>query len=230
MNISSYTVLLSYLATFTGIISVSFTLYTMFKSRQKQKEVLEEVRKKEFNNVINSNDIKVVGDYLYKVIGKFSVYDYIDNPNVSQTVDTYIRKLTLYVGKEKDIQLSEGKDITFEKVEFKSTIKKWNEIMLLLEAGQIWNALATLRAVIENSLRKFAKENNIDVDLKVSAAALLRTLHNKGLISEEAFATLKHIIDICNKAVHGRDVEIEVAENTVAAAIKVLEDIDKNIR
>ncbi|EPY7708300.1 hypothetical protein ACN1JM_000341 [Bacillus pacificus] len=230
MNISSYTVLLSYLATFTGIISVSFTLYTMFKSRRKQKEVLEEARKKEFNTVINSNDIKVVGDYLYKVIGKFSVYDYIDNPNVSQTVDTYIRKLTLYVGKEKDIQLSEDKDIKFEKVEFKSTIKKWNEIMLLLEAGQIWNALATLRAVIENSLRKFAKENNIEVDLKVSAAALLRVLHNKGLISEEAFATLKNIIDICNKAVHGRDVEIGVAENTVSAAIKVLEDIDKNIR
>ncbi|XRG77043.1 hypothetical protein V5E38_14435 [Rossellomorea sp. GAMAL-10_SWC] len=45
---------------------------------------------KEFNKVINSNDLKEIGDFLYKVIGKFSVYDYIDNPNVSQTVDSYM--------------------------------------------------------------------------------------------------------------------------------------------
>ncbi|XRG77042.1 hypothetical protein V5E38_14430 [Rossellomorea sp. GAMAL-10_SWC] len=101
-------------------------------------------------------------------------------------------------------------------------------MLLLFDTGQVWNAFATLRSVIENELRKFAIEKNLDINLSVSVGKVLNQLGDKGVINEKGSSNLKYIISICNKAVHGMDVELGIAKRMVYIAFDVLNEMKQD--
>lgn len=217
--------IISSLSIFGGIISIFFTIITIYQSYKSKENKLEEAREQKFQNAMESDDLNTVGNFLYNTIGDFNIYEYISNTDVANTVDKYIEKLTSFIKTEADINI-EIAEVAREMEEVKhipkseilpSLSEEFDKVLDELDSGEVWNALARLRRHIEITLNEIAKANEIIVK-RPTAGKLLDILIRNKIIPTEAESQLKYAIFVCNQAIHGMEVNINQAQEAVLHA------------
>lgn len=196
-----------------GVFSVIATLLSLILGYLSQRDKLQETQKQQFHTILESDDLIYVGNYLDLVIGNFNIYEYATDSKVSETVDTYLEKLRLFVGTDAEVEQQIREIGTPPKIEVSPEHPEGiDSVLKELASGEIWNALARLRRHIEITLRELAKAKGIFLERPSSAGYLLNMLLQREVIPKDAFSNLKYSITICNKAIHGFEVNMDEAK------------------
>ena len=107
-----------------------------------------------------------------------------------------------------------------ESVEIPTDIKK---VIDEFEDGEIWNALARLRQVIESKLRQIGRKQGYKISHLRSAGQILHILGSREIIDPQLEGPLCFAISVCNRAIHGNDVPVEEANTAIMVAANVLD-------
>ena len=211
-------IFISILSILGGLISIFVTISSVYYSYKSRKNKLLEAQERKFQNAMASDDLTTVGNFLYNTIGDFNVYEYVSNIDVSKTVDKYVVKLLLFIKTDAELkqeidEIKEVEHITELEIPLELS-EDFTKMLVELDSGERWNALARLRRSIEITLNEIAKANDIIID-RPSAGQLLNVLIRKKIIPIEAMSHLKYAISVCNQAIHGRDVSMNEAQEAV---------------
>jgi hypothetical protein len=209
----------SLLSVVGGVISLLGTLLGFLSARRSQISKLREAEEKQFQAALASDDLTVVGNYLEENIGRFNVYEYVSNPTVSKRIDTYLERLRFFVGTDAELEQQIRESEPPPEIEVPSALpEEFERVLTELRTGEIWNALARLRRYIEIALREIAEARDIRLERPSTAGHLLNVLWRSEVIPQDAFSNLKYAITVCNKAVHGIDVDMSEAEEALLHA------------
>ncbi|MEI2360506.1 hypothetical protein [Priestia megaterium] len=213
-----------------SFISIAATLVSFFYTKKVQEKHLKNAKRLKHEEILSSDNIEKVGDYLYEDIGNFRISDYTSNREIQSLVDSYLTKLETFLDKDElnvekqENSISKGlkvdKDMTF--------IQDSQKLVKDLLSGENWNVLAHLRRTIEFLLKEVAEKHNIKLDSQKGAGSLLRALYSKEIINDSAYRDLGYAISICNKAVHGENIKSEQAEEAIFLANRGMEEIHKS--
>jgi hypothetical protein len=155
---------------------------------------------------------------------------------LKKRVNASVKKIIEYIGSEDEFNQTStiealSQPLTTE--ELGSVIKILpegiKEVLIILQTGNTWNALALLRRNIEMLLRKFVTGYYGKIQ-PMPLSQMILWLEGQDFITHETSAELRTAVDICNKAVHGFDVTYEEANEAVRKAIFGLNDIDRIIK
>ncbi len=89
-------------------------------------------------------------------------------------------------------------------------------------------ALAGLRIEIEKRLRRLAQSVNIPI-YRASVGKLMRSLYQKGILSQEAYGVLADMIGLLNEAVHGAEVDRRALNWAMEVGPRILKALDERI-
>src|SRR5208282_2815303 len=219
------TLVFSGIAGIISIISFTISILTTYKL---QREKIKNAQNSAFDEAIESDNIKILGSFLEKNIGNFSVFEYVSNSEVSSKVDMYIEKIQKFVSNGNDFAPTNRKmkDQTNVLDKYPIISPDSENNFDTFDDGETWNTLARLRRNIEVRLKKIADFNHIEIKKENTAGYLLILLKRKELISEKVFSDLRYCISICNNAVHGSDVPISQANEVISIANRVFKELD----
>jgi hypothetical protein len=208
--------------TITAVLSFAFAISDYRERRSK----LQRAQERRFRKAIESDDLTVIGNYLYKVIGSFNVHEYVTNKDISNRVDKYVDRLREFLGTEEEIK-SQRADIKERPIPERliAPSVELGSISDKLASGDTWSALAQLRRHIEITLREVARANDVSVKITAGAGYLLKLLFDRRIISGQTFSDLKYAIAVSNRAIHGLDVEIDEAKRAVILAFNCINEL-----
>jgi len=163
----------------------------------------------------------------------------IDNITLTLFIVAIIPWLTPMI---KSFELPGGGKI--EMKDWEKAIDKANEVGLLSNESELSNlsqfsfqmvanedsnlALAGLRIEIERRLKDIAKSREIDTHNK-SLGLILEVLTKQNVLTNEERVVLKELSGLLNKAVHGAEVDNEVAHWAIEIGPKILKGLDEKI-
>lgn len=168
---------------------------------------------------LQSGDLTTLGEYLERSIGAFTVREYVDRPEVAQRLDVLLDRVQGFVGEPSGI--SEPSEAPLAAIEGREMLEgvDLGPVLVELERGETWNALARLRREIEAQLNRVTSEWQVSSKTKRSAGSLLREVERRGGVAPDAIAALRYAINVANRAVHGHEPTPDVAEEAVSAAV-----------
>lgn len=228
---SIFEIIVSIISVIAGLTSGIITLFNYVISKKNEKTKLQKSEEKRFQQILSSDNIDVLGNYLDEIIGKFNIYEYSTNPKISHRVNTYIDRIQHYVGTIDEIKKEE---LPKRKPKIKDFTEKlpneYQTILNELETGEHWNALARLRRHIEIFLKKIAISKGLLKEEFTSAGRLLSLLERNEIISKNSAKKLGYSISICNRAIHGLDVSLEEAQEAIYLAVNVLDTLRRELK
>jgi hypothetical protein len=218
-----------------GLLSILLTVGSSIRNYVVQNSKLNDLKKKEFEIILESSDIVKIGNYLDNEIGQLTISDYADNKQLTKRVDSLLNKLTRYVGTEDEIKAQqENEDIVKSEIEHQQ-IKEFplkgklgpdfDRIIYELYTGEPWNALARLRRYIEMLLKDLAIKNNLNVEKIYSVTQLIEILKRNEIIDLDVARNLKYPIHVSNRAIHGQELKLGEAEEAIYHAAYSIEKI-----
>ncbi len=179
---------------------------------------LNAAREDEFHRALTSESLSTLGGYLDRAVGPFLLEEYAEKQDVRMRVDTFVSRLMDYIGtKEEMPSQPEPKPIESVQAESESVDPEIALVEQKLLSGPPWDALASLRRLIEIRLRDLAKQSQIDIPLRTSAGRILESLQRAELISPETAKYLQYAIQVANRGIHG----IEVGADEANQALKL---------
>jgi hypothetical protein len=218
--------LVSFISIAVSVLSFLATaqkLLELFITRRNRTSKLHEAQEQEFEKILESDDLIKIGSYFDERVGEFNVQEYVASSDVSEIVDRYLEKLKTFVGTDAEVNEQIQKIGAPREIEKLSHIPdEFDKVAASLREGEIWNGLARLRRHIEITLRRVIDDRNIQMRPYPSAGQILNVLKMDEAISPDAYSELKYSVTICNKAIHGLDVELEEAEEALFHAIEGL--------
>ena len=165
------------IAVIVAVLSALATLYSGLIVKNKRREILETVKKETLDTVLESDDLKTLGDYLTNSLEKITISQYSSDKEVAKQVGQYLSKVKNFLG-EKDKIVEE-----LSKPQFKTEPPDLNKeididryfepIIKELYNGQTWNALARLRRLIRRRFRNLLLGRGIEVTDRISASKLI---------------------------------------------------------
>jgi hypothetical protein len=201
-----------------GLTSVAGTLIAFFQMRLQRTEAMNITEATRLEAALNSNEIRVLGDYLYNDLGKVSLADFSSDDRVMARVDAVIASAEAFLGKPEDVpEHAEEPPSTIREVE-PPISEVFARVESEIRSGEVWNGLARLRREIEIRLREIASANNLIPDKFTGAGQVLRTLSRSGRVVPQAETNLRYAIDVCNRGIHGLDVDAAEAEEALHSA------------
>lgn len=186
---------------------------------------LEAASENRFQQALSSDSLVEVGEYFDSTIGKFSVTEYAQNVAIRKRINNFLSRLEDFVGKDEEITKPEK--VPERRPEHVPALAapKLGLVESRIERGYLWDALSTLRRVIELELRSVAQRHEVVIPEKAGAGRILRLLQQRQIIGEDVGEELRYAIDIANRGVHGSYVEsaeafqaLEHARNGLARA------------
>lgn len=206
-----------------GVASVASTIYIYYANRKKEKEKLKASRNESFANVLTSNDLAVLGNYLDENIGRFNVFEYTANKEIENKINRYLEKIQLFIGTEESIRKEEPpqKPIAIQN-EPESATEEILGLIDLVQMGEIWNALARLRMYIERELKNYAVGKGYKTRHLTSASQILQLLYERKHVRSDVYELLRYSISTCNRAIHGMDIPTGEAEQAVLSGVNAL--------
>ncbi|HLN73410.1 MAG TPA: hypothetical protein VK205_08950 [Prolixibacteraceae bacterium] len=207
-----------------SLLSVLASLVSYLYSKYQQGLILEMLKEKNFETLLETSNIKDLGTYLDTEIGQLTISDYVDNKDINKRIDILINKLTQFVGTEEQINKETEENKESEKLtkESSQTLKdfpyegklgdEFDKIINELNYGEPWNALARLRRYIEIELRNLAKKNNLSIDKISNMTQLILYLKQNGIINTDISRNLEYTIHVSNRAVHGQNLSKGLAQ------------------
>lgn len=215
-----------------GVVSVITVIMSMIDHSKQKKSVIEKIESNKLDNVLKSDDINKLGNYLEQTLSEVSVYQYSKNPEVEKQFDRYLDKIKDYVGTTEEInreQIPEEPEHVEPEIGFRDVFprlsREYNSVIDELNNGDPWNALARLRRNIELKLQEVAEQEGIKKKQRMSLRHLIERLHKTEVISGQAREKLDYAVSISNKAVHGIDVKFETASEAIAMAFDALQEL-----
>lgn len=213
-----------------ALASVGSSIFSSIMSVRDRIKKLADARKVSLEQVIASNDIRQLGVFLDKTVGQFDVSEYVDSKDVTETIDRYFDGVINFLGtsesaneeervREVDIdhprRLPDQKDVT----------ELMKPIVSELEHGEIWNALASLRRLLEIRLRERALKIGFKERHLGSAGQILHILAERDYLAPDVATSLRYAIAVCNRAIHGREVSLNEAEEAFWIVERALMEI-----
>jgi len=182
-----------------------------------ERKKLAAAEESHFKQVLASDSIDVLGRYLDNEVGNFLVSEYVSSDKARLRIDSIIHSMQDFIGREKEIM----EDIPSPEAMVKSPSPKTDEFKLIfskLQSGIAWDALAALRRLIEIKLKETMNKKGLNVDDRSSAGRLISILSKKELITSNVEHQLRYAVDVANRAIHGHDISIGMAEEAVFMA------------
>ena len=191
-----------------GASSALLTLGSSVRSRLLKRAKLAKTRNRQLDSVLATADLAEIGSYLDDVLGKFTVYEYVSDSSVRETLDRYLRTLRSFVGTDDAIaritlvaadvpEVQQVPELTAEMQKIREDLLSWHEP---------WNALARLRGQIEGALRRIGRDRTAPFNHYSTAAYMIQELERTATISPASSSALNYSISVCNRAIHGQDV------------------------
>lgn len=219
--------LLRHVALAAAAALLGATLTSLFAARRAARAKLHAAAELKLQHVLESADLRETGRYLDDVVGKFSLREYVLDPEVTRTIDAYVARLEAFVGTNTGVvaQAAEAQRPA-ERPQLPVLAPELQKALNTLRLGEPWNALVRVRRHIETSLRRKAEDLDISSDRPLSAGQLVALLSQRQRLPRHAQESLRYAIAVCNKAIHGLDVGVQEAEEALfqaAAGLHVLE-------
>ncbi|MDD5168127.1 MAG: hypothetical protein PHN75_04855 [Syntrophales bacterium] len=222
--------IVSSLSVFGSTISIIATIVSLWLNMRHSSAKLQNAEKERFEIVLASDDITTLGNYLDNTLGKFNIYEYSSNSQISSRVDKYLDRIKDFVGTVESIEAEKDTpepDIP-ETIE-QEIPKDFIPILEELRTGEPWNALARLRRLIEITIRELAHYAGFQEKGLHSANYMLKLVARKLNLNPNLVGMLSYSISVCNKAIHGTDVSAGEAEEAIFAAAKALPELKSHI-
>jgi hypothetical protein len=207
--------LIPILAALTSVVS---TIYSLVQKKQVAQKALQDASQMEFERALESNDIIVLGDYLYNKLGAFRVADYAFDTKVKKRVTQFLDRLEEFLGEKSDVIYYPPYP---PEPRFSIRISHPSELQRAqteLVSGRVWSALLLIRQEIEKKLSRLASEYPDTLPHKIGASALLNRLARVGLVSQDAVLYLQYAINVANRGIHGTDIATNEAEEALRSA------------
>lgn len=203
-----------------GFLSILVTIISYYLSRRQKEEILNTVSQDKIENILATDNIKILGDYLTNSLEVVTIAQYSLDKKVSKNVNIFLKKIRNYLLTQSEVEKLEIPDKVEDRyIEYPQIPEEFAPIIDELVDGEAWNALAKLRRFLELHFKRIAKENNIDVRKSKSVSQLLNLLYKMELVSPYSFDNLKYAINISNKAIHGVDISREEADKAIRLAM-----------
>lgn len=178
-----------------------------------------------FHAALVSDSLKELGGYLDTTLGQFSVVEYAQNPEVRKRVNSFLARLEDFVGKDEEMAPSErAPQIRPDRVP--ALVRpKLELVQSRLERGYIWDALSSLRRLIEIELSQVAQVHGVVLPDRAGAGRKLQLLQQRELIAPDVAEELRYAIAVANRGVHGLDVGSDEAFEALRHAQNALGEI-----
>lgn len=85
-------------------------------------------------------------------------------------------------------------------------------------------ALAKIRIEIEKILMLIARTSSIETN-RISLGALVNKLSNQEIISSGISSSLREVISICNRAIHGEAISEDSAKTIIDLGVEIIDDL-----
>ncbi len=219
----SFDIALSVVSVVTGLASIAVVARATVGAWLAERRKLKDATVTRFQRVLSSDNLSEIGSYLDDVIGQFEIREYVYSPKVSGRVDAYIEKLSEFL--QTDAEVDAESKVAELPPPGETQVPAGDELKRIeqeLREGEVWNALARLRRHIEIRLREVASRLEVRADQRTSAGRLVESLARAKVIDDVTRQRLRYAIDVCNTAVHGREVPLDAAETAVRQAATAL--------
>lgn len=224
---ADFITLVSWVSMVLTIVIAFFQLWNNFKRRKEELDKIRCADEKAYQEVMESSDLDKIGKYLDDVIGNFDMREYAENKKIRDTLDLYIEKLKSFIGTDneiiksaddtqKDVYKTNASDLAASVTVRPKLTQEFQEILNELYSGETWNSLAKLRRLIEIKLKEALLKEGIEMNKSLGAGQLLEIYYkHKQSNIEIDFDQMKSAISICNKAIHGIETDIKIAEKAI---------------
>lgn len=101
--------------------------------------------------------------------------------------------------------------------------KTTNSIKEIAESDSVL-ALAKIRIEIEKILTLIARASSIETN-RISLGALVNKLSNQEIISPGVSSSLREVVGICNRAIHGEAISEESAKTIIDLGVEIIDDL-----
>jgi hypothetical protein len=207
--------LLSILGALTSIVT---TIYSLREKTTLTAKAIREASQMEFEQAMASNDIIVLGNYLYNKLGAFSVADYAFDEGVRKKVTQFLDRLNEFLGEKPDEAAYPPKQFPPMPPTGPSIPPKLHRAQTELINGRLWSSLLLIRQEIEKKLTQLAAVNPDIFAQRMGAGSLLNRLAKERLIPENAVSHLQYAITVANRGIHGIDVTVDEAQEALRSA------------
>jgi len=211
----------------TGIVANglvhAFKLMSEWREAHKK---LHAADKEAFQAALASESLSSLGSYLDKSLGPFLVTEYANNSEVKSRVDLFLARLQEYVGSSGEVrQEAEHAPPTAPKPVATGANDELSVVEDKLAEATPWDALATLRRIIEMRLSDLAKQHNLALPERSGAGRILEVLRRSQIVPDGPGRSLRYAIEVANRAIHGFEVSIYEADEAIRHARFALSEL-----
>ena len=211
-----------------GILSFLIGILSKLIGERVARLKLSQASEASFKEVLSSDNIFLLGNYLDDTLGKFNIREYTSNVEIQKRIDQYLDRIQNFIGTNEQIAQEEieekgSSEIVKVEVGDEKLSDEFRFILKEVRTGEPWNALARLRRHIEITLKNMAQIYDFPQQGHIPVRKLLNFLERNLLIDESISRHLSYAISVCNKAIHGVDVSVGEAEEAIFSAQKALE-------
>lgn len=231
---STLTDILASLSTGMGIGLVGNLIYDrvgqFLSAREESRKLARELEA----TALRSNDILILGNYLYDNIGATRISNYVRDDAVRERVTRALDGVLTFLGPEEvritpqELEEAEAASPTAESGERgysgQSADAEMRRALQEIQYGEVWNGLARMRRHIEAQLRKLAPDALINAN--ISAGRLLDLMTRREFIPLGPAKQLRYAIRVANAGIHGENVDSSQAEEAWDMARTALAALD----
>ena len=174
-----------------------------------------------------SGDIDTIGRYIYDDLGSIRLKDFTLNKDIEGKLNAVIDKVEDFFGSAEDAPDQSPRSESTPEINLSGLPDEYDVFLDELRRGELWNCLAKLRLFAEQKLGTLAAVEGLDVSHQRSARQLLRALSISVPLDNEILSHLDYAITIANRAIHGEEVEDDIALEAVQSAIVAFERLNK---
>jgi hypothetical protein len=230
---------LSFVATAVASVAVaragSDYVWQFFSARAEARKLAKELEAA----ALQSNDITMLGRYLYDNIGATRVSNYVNDKVVRERVQQALAGVLAFLGPEENeitpeeaVEAEEAAGQRSQEHEgYGTEVGLADEPMRIaledIRVGEVWNGLARMRRYLETRLRAIAPAD-INMD-RLGLGQLLNILTNLGIVPESVNAQLRYPIRVANAGIHGNDIDRGQAEEAWRMAASALAELASSV-
>lgn len=213
-----------------GIAAVVFQVIATTRQGRLAGAEVRRLTQGEEQIALQSDNMRVLGRYLYENIGSTRISNYVSNKKVRDQVSRALEGVLAFLGTEATVLSSEeSEEAAQEAPDLEVTIREFeeseqdepSEMARALEEmtyGEVWNGLARMRRHIESQLRYITPEASRYQ--RQSTGRLLTILNRDGYVSDRAEKLLRYAIDVANAGIHGTEISVRQAQEAWEAAVR----------
>jgi hypothetical protein len=208
-------------------LSAIATIASFLLTRAWRRKLLNEVQEHEFQEVLSSDNILSLGQYLDDNLGGIPIRAYVQDRALAARFDHLLARLSEYVGTTEGVR---EEQVTAPGIAMAPEPVPTPEIAPVvreLETGERWNALAKLRRLLEQRLREYLATAGVPTDQRRSAGQMVRLAERYKLLDESMSHQLRYAIGVANRAVHGEDVSSGEAQEAIGVAQHALDNLKR---